>query len=139
MIGNFIPKSKYFCEVHKQNMNYYCFVDSCLVCIGCAYQGKHSQHNCKPVNDAKFEAEKQLCLSATKVVRKSSEVSRKLDLLREEQKSLKNQEDGFVQVIDQCYKQLEEIVAKQKESQVQELKEHIEELHSAVVANIRCI
>lgn len=137
MIGNFIPKSKYFCNEHKQNMDYYCFVDSCLVCIGCAYQGKHAQHKCKLVTEAKVEAEKQLGLNAKAITSKSTEVSHKLDLLRSEQKSLKSQEDGLVQVIKQCYRQLEELVTKQEESQVQELKEHMEELNSSVEANIR--
>ncbi|XP_064392255.1 tripartite motif-containing protein 12A-like isoform X3 [Halichondria panicea] len=137
MIGNFIPKSKYFCESHKQNMDYYCFVDSCLVCIGCAYQGKHAGHECKLVSDAKMEVEKQLTLTVKKVVSKSTEISSKLDLFKDEQKSLRSQEDGLVQVIEQSYRELEELIKKRKDSQLRELKEHMEELNSSVETNVR--
>lgn len=137
MIGNVIPKSRYFCEVHQQNMNYYCFDDNCIVCIGCAYQGQHSEHSCKLVTEAKKEVESGLGITVKKVVSKSAEVSRKLQLLRDEQKSLKLQEDSLSRVVEESYKQLEEIIQRQKELQLQELRMHTEESMSSMHSHIR--
>ena len=139
MIGNVIPKSKYFCEAHHQNMDYYCLEDSCLVCIVCAYQGKHAGHSCKPVSLARTDVETQLQLAVKKVVSKSTELSRKLELLEDEQKALRNQEEGLVRVVEQSYRELEEIIKKQRESQLQELREHMEECNSLIEANIRSV
>ena len=137
MIGNVIPKSKYFCDVHQQNMNYYCFDDHCLVCIGCVYHGQHSEHTCKLVTEAKKEVESGMGITVKKVVSKSAEVSRKLQLLQDEQKSLKLQELSLCRVVEESYKQLEEIIQRQKELQLQELRMHTEESMSSVNSQIR--
>lgn len=137
MIGNVIPKSKYFCDTHKQNMDYYCFVDYCLVCIGCAYQGKHAGHLCKLVSEARTEVENQLRIANKKVVSKSTEVSRKLELLKDEQRSVQSQEDTLVHAVEKSYKQLEEVIKRQKDSQLKELREHMEELNSSINTRIR--
>ena len=53
LIGNVIPKSRHFCEIHHHEKSYYCLDDKQLVCIYCVYHGEHSGHKCEHVDTAK--------------------------------------------------------------------------------------
>jgi len=118
-------------------MEYYCFNDDCLVCVVCAYHGTHSGHTCKPTEEAKTEIEKEIKGKAENISKKYKKVVDKLELLNEEQSLLATHEANLIESIEQSYERLKEIMSRRKESQLQEMRAHMEEFSSTLQSNIR--
>lgn len=132
IISNMLSKSKLFCKIHQQEKNYYCFDDHVLVCIYCAYQGEHSTHTCKHVEEAKKEAEAALKTVKMSVSNHVSEMERRLQFMKDEKEMLKSQEASISQTIEDSYKKLEAALKRQRELLFQELKSQTSELSSNI-------
>lgn len=117
-------------------MDYYCFDDHTIVCIYCAYHGNHSSHNCKPMEEARKEAESSLRKVELSVSNHVSEMERKLQFVKDERKMLTSQEASIRQVIEDSYEQLKAVLFRQKELLFQELKDRTAELNSGIDTSV---
>ena len=136
IIGNMVSKSKFFCSIHQHDMNYYCFDDHTIVCIYCAYHGNHSSHNCKPIEEARKEAESSLRKVKLSVSSHISGMERKLQFVKDERKMLASQEASIHQVIEDSYEQLKAVLLKQMELLFQELEDRTAELNSGIDTSV---
>ena len=135
IIKNAISKSKYYCRVHQQEKNYYCFNDDILVCIYCAFHGEHSTHMCKHLEDARKEAHRELQSVKLSVSTHVSEIKRHLQFVKDEKELLKCQEASICRMVEDSYEQLKVALQKQKELLFEEVKSQTSELSSNVDAN----
>ena len=137
IIEGMVSKSKYYCQVHRHDKNYYCFDCKSLVCIYCAYHGTHSTHSCKHMDDAAKEADHTLRKAKLGVSTHVSEMERRLQFVQDERDMLKTQEASIQQVIENSFEQLKATLLKQKELLFHELKEHTSELNSGIDLNFQ--
>ena len=137
IIANVTSKSKFLCPTHQHDMNYYCFDDQAVVCIYCAYQGEHSSHTCKHVEEAKKEVDTTLKKVRLSTAHQVSEMERKLQYVKDEKELLNSQEAGVHQAIEESYKKLSGILLRQKEMLFQELKDQTAELAAGVDINLQ--
>lgn len=137
IISNMLSKSKYICQTHQHDKNYYCFDDQELVCIYCAYHGGHSTHNCKHLDEARKETGDSITRARSSVSSHVSEAERRLQFAREERELLSSREAGVRQVIEDSYEQLMAALARQKELLFQELAERTAEISSNIDSNVK--
>lgn len=121
IIENMLSKSKYFCQTHQHDKNYYCFDDHILVCIYCAYHGSHSTHACKHLDEAKLEAEAVLKRVKLSVSSSIAQVERRLQFARSERELLRTQGTSAREMIGEHYEKIKAALLKQKELLLQEL------------------
>ena len=137
IIESMLSKSKHYCHIHRHDKNYYCFDDKSLVCIYCAYHGKHSTHTCKHMDEAIKDADHSLRKEKLAMSSHVSEIERRLQFARDEREMLKSQESSIRQVIDDMYEKLKTTLLRQRELLFQELKDHTSELSSGITANFQ--
>ncbi len=137
LIDSMLSKSKHFCHVHRHDKNYYCFDCKVLVCIYCAYHGKHSTHSCKHSEEAAKEADHTLRRLKLATSNHVSEMERRLQFVRDEREMLKSQEASIRQVIEDSYEQLKATLLRQRELLFQELKDRTLELGSGINSNFQ--
>lgn len=137
LLESMLGKSKYFCQIHRHDKNYYCFDDKTLVCIYCAYHGTHSSHSCKHVDEAVKDADHSLRKTKLGVSSHISEMERRLQFVRDEREMLKSQEASIRQMIEDSYEQLKATLLRQRELLFQELKDHTLELNSGIDSNFQ--
>lgn len=133
IIKGAISRSRYFCHVHQQEKNHYCFNDNTLVCIYCAFHGEHLTHTCKHQEDARKEAHK--ILSNITVSTHVSDIERQLQLMKDEKELLRTQETSVYGMVEELYEQLKATLQKQKELLCEEIKNQMSKLNSNVDAN----
>ena len=137
LIGNVIPKSKYFCKTHQHDQAYYCFDDQTLVCIYCAYHGEHSGHECVPIEEAKKRKENALQEVKLQASSKVSELERGLLLLKDEQQWVKSQKESVSQLVEECFRNIEVALQRQKEQLLQELSAHTADISGVLETHIK--
>ena len=136
IIEKMVSKSKFFCQTHQHDKNYYCFDDHRLVCIYCAYHGEHSTHTCKHVDEARKEAEMSLKKVKLSMSNHISEIERRVNFVKDEKNMLKSQESRICRMIEDCYEQLNATLLRQKELLFQELKSQTSECSSSIDSNL---
>lgn len=132
IIANIMSKSKFFCREHQLDKDYYCFDDNNLVCIYCAYHGKHASHSCKHVEEARndvFEVLRKLKISMANHI---AEVERKIQFVKDEVDILNTQEVNVRKTVEESYEQFCSALLRQKELMCKDLKAQMVELSSAV-------
>ena len=135
IIKNMISKSKYFCRIHQQENNYFCFNDNALVCIYCAFHGEHSTHTCKLIEDARKEANERLNNVRLSISTHVFELERQLQFSQDEREVLRGQATNICRMVEESYEQLKVALQKQKELLFEEVRGRISELSFNVDAN----
>ena len=137
IIGNVIPKSKHFCELHRHEKNYYCLDDQKLVCIYCAYHGEHSEHHCEHIDRARGRVKDSLCKAKLQATSRASELDRNLQLLKDEQECLKFQEETVSEMVEGFFGKVEAGIRRQKEGLLEELRTRTGEVNGELGMQVR--
>lgn len=139
VIGNVIPKPKHFCSQHQHNKTYYCLQDQALVCIHCAYHGSHTNHTCRHMDEAKRLVKEKLQEGRSRAVSWLSELERSLQLLRDEEKCLRLQEQSVGKVVEDFFGGIVTALQRQKELLLKEVGSHVSEATAAVMEQTRYV
>lgn len=131
-----VPKSKNLCDIHKHEKSYYCFDDSILVCIYCAYHGDHSHHKCHHVDIAKEQMDHELHEHKQQIINKLSELERALLLRAGERELLQSQRSNIVKAVEDFYSKLMSTLMKQKDSLLEDLDTHTRNMDSTIETSI---
>ena len=127
-----VYKSKNLCDIHQCERSYFCFDDSILVCIYCAYHGEHSQHKCQHVDVARDEIDKDLQKCKLQVIRKLSELERRVLLRTDEREILRSHQLDIVNTVGNFYTELTSTLTKQKDLLLEEIDTHIKDVDSTI-------
>ena len=132
IIANIMSKSKFFCREHQLDKDYYCFDDKHLVCIYCAYHGRHSSHSCKHVEEARNDVYEVLKKTKFSMATHITDIDRQIQFFKDEIEMLKTQELNVRKTVEDSYEQFRAALQKQKELLCKDVKSQMLELCNSV-------
>jgi len=128
IITNIVSKSKFFCRDHQLDKDYYCFDDKILVCIYCAYHGRHANHTCKHVEEARNDVYEVLRKTKSSMASHITDVERQVQFVKDEIDMLKTQETNVRKTVEDSYEQFRVALQRQKELLCKDVKAQMMEL-----------